>query len=51
MDMTVEGSGQIADMMRQMMGGMKVTTKMSSISLEAIGDDLFKIPQGYAVIK
>jgi hypothetical protein len=50
LDMTIEGSGQIADMMRQM-GAMKITTKVTSISGAAIGDDQFKIPEGYAVIK
>jgi hypothetical protein len=51
MDMKVQGEGQIADMMRQMMGAMKVTTKVTSISADAIADDLFKIPEGYTVIK
>ena len=50
LDMTIEGSGQIADMMRQM-GAMKLTTKVTSISADAISDDLFKIPEGYTVIK
>jgi hypothetical protein len=50
LDMTIEGSGQIADMMRQM-GAMKVTSKVTSISVDAISDDLFKIPEGYTVIK
>jgi hypothetical protein len=50
LDMTVEGSGQIADMMRQM-GAMKVTTKVTSLSADAISDDLFKVPEGYTVIK
>jgi hypothetical protein len=51
MDMTVEGTGQMADMMRQMMGGMKVTTKVTSLTTNAIGDDAFKIPEGYTVVK
>lgn len=50
MDMTIEGSGQIADMMRQM-GAMKLTTKVTSLSADAISDDQFKIPEGYTVIK
>ena len=50
MTMTVEGSGQMAEMMQQM-GAMKITTKVSSISTDPIGDDLFKIPEGYTVIK
>jgi hypothetical protein len=51
MDMTVEGTGQMADMMRQMMGGMKVTTKVTSLTTDAIGDDACKVPAGYTVIK
>ena len=51
MDMTVHGEGQVSDMMRQMMGAMKVTTKVTSISAEKIADDLFKVPEGYTVIK
>jgi hypothetical protein len=51
MDMTVEGTGQMADMMRQMMGGMKVTTKVTSLTTDKIGDDAFKVPEGYTVIK
>ena len=51
MDMTVEGTGQMADMMRQMMGGMKITTKVTSISAVAIGEDQFKIPEGYTITK
>lgn len=51
MGMTVEGTGPMADMMRQMIGTMTVTTKVTSISAEAIADDLFKVPEGYTVIK
>ena len=50
MTMKVEGTGQIADMMKQM-GAMKVVTKMNSISVGAISEDLFKIPEGYTVVK
>ena len=50
LDMTIEGSGQIADMMRQM-GGMTITTKVTSINVDPLSDDLFKIPEGYTVIK
>lgn len=50
MNMTIEGTGQMADMMRQM-GAMKITTKSSSISVDPIGDDQFKVPEGYTVIK
>ena len=50
-DMTLVGSGQMADMMRQMMGGMKITSKLTSLSAEAIGDEAFKVPEGYTVVK
>lgn len=50
MTMTVEGSGQIADMMKQM-GAMKIITKVNSVSVDPISDDLFKIPEGYTVVK
>lgn len=50
MTMNVEGTGQIADMMKQM-GAMKITTRVSSINNDAISDDLFKVPEGYQVIK
>lgn len=50
MTMTVDGSGQIADMMKQM-GAMKVITRVNSVSVEPIGDDLFKIPENYTVVK
>ena len=51
MSMTVEGAGQMADMMRQMMGSMKVIQRVTSINTDAIADDQFKVPEGYAVIK
>lgn len=50
MDMTIEGTGQIADMMKQM-GAMKVTTKVLSVTTDTIGEDVFKVPEGYQVIK
>lgn len=50
MDVTIEGSGQIADMMRQM-GAMKITMKVTAINADPVGDDLFKVPEGYTVIK
>jgi hypothetical protein len=48
--MNVEGSGQMADMMKQM-GAMKITTRTTSIKTEALGDDLFKVPEGYTIVK
>ena len=50
MSMNIEGTGQFADMMKQM-GAMKITTRVSSINTDAISDDLFKVPEGYQVIK
>ncbi len=48
--MAIEGTGQIADMMRQM-GAMKIIMKSNSISADSIGDDQFKVPEGYTVVK
>ncbi len=50
MTMTVEGSGQIADMMRQM-GAMKMISRLKSVKTDALSDDLFKIPEGYTTTK
>lgn len=50
MDMTIEGTGQLADMMRQM-GAMHITTKVLSVKTDAINEDVFKVPEGYQVIK
>ena len=48
--MTVEGTGPMVDAMKQM-GPMKMIQKTSSISTDAISDDLFKIPEGYTIQK
>ena len=48
--MTIEGQGQMADMMRQM-GAMKVTTRVMSVKTDTITDDVFQVPAGYQVIK
>jgi hypothetical protein len=50
MTINIEGTGQIADMMKQM-GAMKITTKVNSINTDAVSDDMFKVPEGYQVIK
>jgi hypothetical protein len=50
MTMTIEGTGQIAEMMKQM-GPMKITQKVSSINADPIADDQFKIPAGYTINK
>jgi hypothetical protein len=48
--MNVEGTGQMAEMLKQM-GAMKVTMRTTSIKTEALGDDLFKVPEGYTIVK
>jgi hypothetical protein len=45
--MTMEGTGQMAQMMGQM-GGMTVTTKVTAISTDPIPDSTFAFPEGYA---
>ena len=50
METSIEGTGQMAEMMKQM-GATKVITKVSSISADPLSDDLFKIPEGYTTIK
>jgi hypothetical protein len=51
MTMSMEGgSGQMAEMMQQA-GAMKITTRVTSIKADPIGDDVFKVPEGYSVIK
>ena len=50
METSIEGTGQMAEMMKQM-GATKVITKVSSINADPISDDLFKIPEGYTTIK
>ena len=52
MTMRVEGSGQLAEMMRQQQGqGMKMTMKVTSVSTDPIPDSMFAVPDGYKVIK
>jgi hypothetical protein len=45
-DMTIEGAGQMADMMRKM-GAMKLITRVTSIRTDPLSDELFTIPAGY----
>ena len=45
-NMTIEGTGQVADMMRKM-GAMRMVTRVTSISASPLSDDLFTIPAGY----
>ena len=48
--MTMQGTGPMVDAMKQM-GPMKMIQKLSSVSMDAISDDLFKIPEGYTIEK
>lgn len=50
MTMNVEGTGQFAEMMQQM-GPMKITTRVTSITTDPIADDVFKVPEGYTIVK
>jgi hypothetical protein len=50
MNVNVEGTGQLAQMMQQA-GPMKITVRVSSITTDPIADDLFKTPEGYTIIK
>lgn len=50
MNMTVEGSGQMVEMMKQL-GAMKMTSKVTAVSTEAIPDDTFAVPADYKVVK
>jgi hypothetical protein len=49
-NMTVEGTGQVVEMMRGM-GAMKMTTAVSTVSTDPIADDMFNIPADYKVVK
>lgn len=53
MSMSVEGPAgdQRVEMMKQMMADMKITTKVLSLKTDAIGDDVFKVPAGYQIVK
>jgi hypothetical protein len=48
--MTAEGTGPMVEAMKNM-GPMKMVQKLTSISTDAVSDDLFKIPEGYTVEK
>jgi hypothetical protein len=51
MDFAIDGgSGELAALIKQM-GNMKITTKVTSLSGDPVSDDLFKVPEGYTVIK
>ncbi len=48
--LTIEGNDQVAELMKQQ-GPIKVTTKVTEVSVEPLSDDLFKIPDGYTIVK
>jgi len=50
MTLNIQGTGQVADMMKQM-GPMKISTRVNSVNNEPLSDDLFKVPEGYTVVK
>jgi hypothetical protein len=50
MNMTIDGTGQLADVMKQA-GPMKMTMKTTSVKTDAVSDDLFKVPEGYTIVK
>ncbi len=50
MTMSVEGTGPMVEMMKQV-SGMKMIQKTSAVSTEALADDLFKVPADYTVKK
>jgi hypothetical protein len=50
MNMTIQGAGTAADMMKQI-GAMKLTSKVTSISTDAIPADMFVVPPDYKIIK
>jgi hypothetical protein len=47
---TVEGSGQFVGLL-QGMAQMKITSKVTGVSTEAIAADTFTVPEGYTVVK
>ena len=48
--LTFQGSGPMVDMMKQM-GAMKMTQKVTSVTTDAIADDIFTVPADYKVEK
>src|SRR5688500_7837062 len=51
-EMTIEmqGEGPMVEALKQM-GAMKMIQKVSSVSTDAVADDLFKLPAGYTIEK
>lgn len=50
MTMTVDGSGQMVEMM-QKMGPMKMRMEVTSVATDPIADSMFEIPEGYKIVK
>ena len=48
--LSFQGTGPMVDMMKQM-GAMKMTQKVTSVSTDAIADDMFIVPADYKVEK
>jgi hypothetical protein len=48
--MSIEGTGQMVEMMKQM-GNMKITTTVTGVSTDPVADDVFKVPADYKVVK
>ena len=50
MTMTFEGTGKVVDMMK-VMGPMKMTQRVVSVSTDPVADDMFVVPEGYQIVK
>jgi hypothetical protein len=48
--MSFEGSGPMVDMMKQM-GAMKMTQKVTKVSIDQLTDDIFTVPADYKIEK
>ena len=48
--MTLQGEGPMVEMLKQM-GPMKIIQKTTSVTTDALSDDLFKVPADYKVEK
>lgn len=50
MTMSFEGTGPVVEQMKQI-GPMRMIQKASSVSTEAIAEDVFRVPEGYEINK
>ena len=48
--MTIEGNDKIAELMKSQ-GPIKLITKVTEVSTDPISEDLFKIPEGFKIVK